>query len=56
MKKFTMGGMFIGSGIGSYAPLLWGGSVLSMASIILTGVGGIVGIYLGFKLGRMMGV
>lgn len=49
-------GMFVGSGVGSYAPLFWGGSVLSMASLLFAGLGGILGIYLGFKLGKMMGL
>jgi len=43
-------GMTIGSAIGGYLPMLWGGSLFSFTSIILTAVGGIVGIYLGFKI------
>jgi hypothetical protein len=42
-------GMTAGSTIGAYAPLLWGASALSFSSIVLSAVGGITGIYLGFK-------
>lgn len=53
-KKFVWIGMIAGSALGNYIPLLWGGSSLSFASIILGMVGGILGIWGGFKLGQMM--
>ncbi len=43
--------MTIGSAIGGYVPMLWGDSVFSMSSVLLTAVGGILGIWLGFKIG-----
>ena len=42
--------LFIGSTIGGFLPTLWGASFLSFSSIILTAVGGILGIWVGFKL------
>ncbi len=42
--------MAIGSVIGGYVPMLWGASFLSFSSIFLTAVGGIIGIWIGFKL------
>ena len=45
--------IIIGSTIGSYLPVLWGGSMFSFSSIILTAVGGISGLYLGYKLDQM---
>ena len=42
--------MFVGSAIGGYIPMLWGGSLFSFSSIILTAAGGIAGIWLGFKI------
>ena len=42
--------MSVGSAIGGYIPNLWGDSLFSFASIILTAVGGIAGIYIGFKI------
>ena len=47
-----MTGMVIGTYAGSYIPLLWGGSLLSMSSILFGGVGGFVGIYVAYKLSR----
>lgn len=54
LKKCVWSGMIVGSLIGNYIPLLWGGSSLSFTSIILGMVGGILGIWAGFKLGQMM--
>ena len=42
--------MAIGSTAGGYIPVLWGDSFLSMTSVILTAIGGFLGIYLGFKI------
>ncbi len=42
--------MFVGSTIGSFLPTLWGAGLFSMSSVFLTGVGGITGIWLGFRL------
>ena len=42
--------MTIGSVIGSYIPVLWGSGFLSFSSVILSAVGGIAGIWLGYKL------
>ncbi len=44
--------MTIGSVVGAYIPLLWGDSALSLSSVILSAVGGFVGIWVGFKLGN----
>lgn len=56
MKTFIWGGMFAGSGIGSILPLLWGASALSMSSVILSAVGGIAGIWVGYTLAKSMGL
>jgi hypothetical protein len=45
-------GLSIGSLAGGYAPVLWGGDVISYSGLILSTVGGILGIWLGFKLGE----
>ena len=44
-------GMIVGSAIGGYLPLLWGGDLLSFSSLILSTLGGIGGIWLGYRLG-----
>ncbi len=44
-------GMFVGGSIGAYVPALWGDfSLFSMASIFFSMVGGLGGIWLGWKL------
>ncbi len=48
--------MFVGSTAGGFVPMLWNSSAFSMSSIILSAVGGILGIYLGLKLAQGMGV
>jgi hypothetical protein len=44
-------GLMIGSGVGGYVPVLWGGDLISFSSVILSAVGGIVGIWLGYRFG-----
>ena len=44
--------MFIGSSVGGFIPTLWGAGFLSLSSVFLTAIGGIAGIWLGFKLGQ----
>ncbi|MDZ8223939.1 hypothetical protein [Nostoc sp. ChiVER01] len=56
MNKFIIGiGMFVGSTIGSYIPALWGGSVLSFTSILFSVIGGLVGIWLGYRVSKYLG-
>jgi len=45
-------GMFIGSSIGSVLPVIWGGSMLSLSSVMLSAVGGIVGVIISFEVIR----
>jgi hypothetical protein len=52
LKKFCMIGALIGSSIGSYAPALWGGDMLSFSGILLGMVGGFAGIWAGYTLGK----
>jgi len=42
--------LFLGSLIGGFVPVLWGGSIFSFLSIFLSAVGGIVGILVGLKI------
>lgn len=56
MNKLLIGiGMFAGSTIGSYVPALWGGSLLSLSSILFGVIGGIIGIWLGYQLSKYLG-
>src|SRR3990167_3767159 len=42
--------MMIGEVLGNLVPLLWDAGPLSFSSIIFTGLGGLLGIWIGFKL------
>ena len=52
-KFFIMAGLIAGSTIGSYIPTFWGDSMFSLTSVISTFIGGLGGIWLGFKLGQI---
>ena len=51
-KKLILIFLFVGSTLGGYLPILWGGSVFSIASILCSGIGGFAGIYCGYMIGR----
>ncbi len=53
-KTFIWIGLFAGSTIGSFIPMLWGAGLLSASSIIFSGLGGILGIWAGYKFGRLV--
>jgi hypothetical protein len=50
MRTLTIFGAIIGSCAGSYIPVLWGGSLFSMTSLLLGAAGGFVGIWIGYKI------
>ncbi len=56
MKKMIWWGMAAGSTIGGAIPFLWTLNTFSMSSIVLTAVGGFIGIYCGFKIGKYLGL
>ncbi|HVW71648.1 MAG TPA: hypothetical protein VHB93_00665 [Candidatus Paceibacterota bacterium] len=50
-KTLVWGGMIVGSSVGGLLPYLWGNyNFFSFSSVVLTAVGGIVGIWIGWKL------
>ncbi len=51
-KTLVWIGLFVGSSVGSTLPMIWGADVFSISSVLLSAVGGILGIWLGFKLGN----
>ncbi len=53
-KSLIWIGMTVGSFIGSSIPMLWGDSMFSMTSVLLTAAGGFFGIWAGYKLGQML--
>jgi hypothetical protein len=44
-------GLTLGSLGGGYLPALWGGDLISFTSVILSTLGGILGIWLAYRLG-----
>jgi hypothetical protein len=57
MSKKTIISIMAGVGmtLGSLIPMLWNGDLLGGVSILLGFVGGIVGIWLGVKIGNALG-
>jgi hypothetical protein len=49
-KKMIMLCMTVGSLTGGYLPSLWNADLFSLSSVLLTAVGGFLGIYIGFQL------
>jgi len=44
-------GLIIGTTLGSYIPVLWGDGFLSLSSVLFSAMGGILGVYVGYKIG-----
>lgn len=51
-RKMIWIGMIVGSTVGGAIPGLWHASMFSFASMILSAIGGLAGIWLGYRLGR----
>ncbi len=49
-KTLVTIGMILGSIIGGYVPVAFGASLLSFTSLLGNGIGGILGIFVGYKL------
>ena len=50
-KKLIGVCMFIGSIAGGYIPSLWDASIFSLSSVVLSAVGGFIGIWVGYRMG-----
>lgn len=55
-KTFIWGGLFIGSSLGGFVPNFWGSSVFSMGAVIFSAIGGVIGVFVGFKLAKLLGL
>ncbi len=51
-RKLIWTGMLVGTTLGTFVPILWGGSELSFSSIIWSAIGGFVGIYIAYQMSR----
>ena len=54
MKKFIYFGLFVGSTIGGFIPAMWGTDMLSPSGFLWSTIGGIFGIWLGYRFSRHM--
>jgi uncharacterized membrane protein YeaQ/YmgE (transglycosylase-associated protein family) len=45
-------GVFVGSTIGGLIPELWGDGMFPYSSVLLSEVGALVGLWIGFKMSR----
>ena len=52
-KTLIMIGLVVGSTLGGYVPALWGDGGFSMASVLTGAIGGLLGIWGGFRLSRL---
>jgi predicted MFS family arabinose efflux permease len=43
-------GILIGSTIGGFIPDLWGAGLFSYSSVLLSGIGAIAGLWLGYRM------
>jgi len=51
-KTMVMLGMIIGSFIGGYIPMLFGISAFSFTSVLTSGIGGLAGVIIAYKLSQ----
>ena len=53
-KKLCYIGLFVGSTIGGYLPVLWGGELISFSGVFGALVGGLIGIWAGYRIGQSL--
>jgi hypothetical protein len=51
-KRLIWMGAFVGSTVGGFLPSLWHASFLSFSGLACSTIGGLVGIWAGWKLGQ----
>jgi hypothetical protein len=56
MSKLIWFGLFAGSALGGYLPTLFGAGMLSFAGVGGSMIGGLAGIFVGYKLGERWGL
>ena len=45
--------MSVGSLVGGFVPSLWDASIFSVSGVLLAGVGGFLGIWIGYKISHL---
>ena len=51
-KSLVIIGMIIGSAVGGYLPAFFGVDIFSYTSILTSGIGALLGIWIGYSLGE----
>lgn len=54
LKVLVSLGIFIGSTVGGYIPTLWGAGLLSFSSLFGSIVGGLIGIWIAYKISQSL--
>lgn len=54
MKKYIWLGFLIGSTFGGMIPGMWGADYFSMWGLLFSALGGIAGIWVGYKAGKLV--
>lgn len=49
-RKIIWLGLFVGSTVGGFIPSLWGAGMFSFWGVIFTALGGIAGIWVGYRM------
>jgi outer membrane lipoprotein SlyB len=52
-KSLIIIGMVVGSTLGGFIPALWGAGGFSMASVVFGAIGGVLGIWAGYRISRL---
>jgi hypothetical protein len=52
VSKLVWVGMAVGSTLCGFLPVLWGEDTFSVAGVVCSVLGGLVGIYCGYQLGQ----
>ena len=53
-KKFIWIGLFVGSTLGNMVPMIWGGDAISVSGFLFSLVGGIAGIWAGYRISQSL--
>ena len=53
-RKFIWAGFILGSSIGGMVPLMWGDDLISIWGIVMSLVGGIAGIWAGYRVSQQL--
>ncbi|MBI3872637.1 MAG: hypothetical protein HY304_06145 [candidate division Zixibacteria bacterium] len=53
-KSLIWIGMFVGSTVAGFLPYLWGEGMLSISGFVCSSVGGLLGIWVGYRVGNSL--